>query len=368
MGWSKHHRDQRAFAALEEAARVEMAKGSLTWGARADLARRFEGPTASRPTLYRWLAEIAGPIRRPFHGRAPVEAPAPAPAPIPMLPVVRPVPDLPLFQTHAANPTQPGPLVAKQEPPMSNVIPFSFNGAAVRVINRAGDPWFVLADVCRVMEIANSGNAANRLDDDEKGIHSADTLGGRQDMVIISEPGLYRLVLRSDKPQAKPFQKWVAGTVLPSIRKTGSYALPAPANDEELLGRALLIAHGKMKQLEERAYVAEGKVQTLLPMAEAHQRLEASAGCMCITDAGKILGLGQQATHRLMHAHGYIYRRPGSRYWLGYEVKIKAEMIEHRHEPYTTPDGEEKIKPQVMVTPKGIAALAKLLQPKKRAA
>lgn len=93
----------------------------------------------------------------------------------------------------------------------------------MRLIDREGEPWFVLADVCRVLAITNSRNAAARLDDDEKGVHQADTPGGKQNLTIINEPGMYRLVLRSDKPAAKRFQKWVVKDVLPSIRKTGAY-------------------------------------------------------------------------------------------------------------------------------------------------
>jgi prophage antirepressor-like protein len=91
----------------------------------------------------------------------------------------------------------------------------------------------VLADVCKVLEIANSGNAAARLKENEKdAIRLADTTGRMQSTSIISEPGFYRLVLRSDKPVAEEFQTWVVRDVLPSIRKTGTYtvptALPAP--------------------------------------------------------------------------------------------------------------------------------------------
>lgn len=98
-----------------------------------------------------------------------------------------------------------------------------------RVIDREGNPWFVLSEVCGKLEIGNASDAAKRLDDDEKGVVSIDTPGGRQNATIINESGLYSLILTSRKPNAKAFKRWVTGEVLPSIRKTGSYQGRTPA-------------------------------------------------------------------------------------------------------------------------------------------
>lgn len=108
---------------------------------------------------------------------------------------------------------------------MSNLISFSFDQSPVRVIHQEDGPWFALADVCAVLDISNVGNASARLDDDEKGIHSMDTLGGMQALTIINESGLYSLILTSRKENAKRFRKWVTSEVLPSIRKTGQYSV-----------------------------------------------------------------------------------------------------------------------------------------------
>lgn len=94
-------------------------------------------------------------------------------------------------------------------------------GMNLRVLQRDGEPWFVTTDVCKALGIANSRAAAFELDPEEKGVVTADTLGGQQRVSIISESGLYLLVLKSRKEEAKAFQKWVTGEVLPSIRKTG---------------------------------------------------------------------------------------------------------------------------------------------------
>lgn len=105
---------------------------------------------------------------------------------------------------------------------------FAFDDMLVRVIMRDGEPWFVLADVCRVLDIKNSRDVSARLDADEKDRHTMTTLGGQQDVSIINESGLYSLILTSRKEEAKRFKKWVTSDVLPSIRKTGSYGLPRP--------------------------------------------------------------------------------------------------------------------------------------------
>lgn len=101
-----------------------------------------------------------------------------------------------------------------------------------RIIDVEGEPWFALADVCRELEITNVGNAAARLDSDEKGnIRNPDvtSAGGNPNITIISEPGLYKLIFRSNKPAAKAFMNWVTKVVLPSIRKTGGYGSSTPA-------------------------------------------------------------------------------------------------------------------------------------------
>jgi prophage antirepressor-like protein len=109
----------------------------------------------------------------------------------------------------------------------AQITPFNFNTHAVRVIQRDGAPWFVASDICEALGYANSRKAvADHLDDDEKGVTIGDTLGGKQALTIINESGLYALVLRSRKPEARKFAKWVTSEVLPAIRKTGGYQPP----------------------------------------------------------------------------------------------------------------------------------------------
>lgn len=101
---------------------------------------------------------------------------------------------------------------------------FNFGSHSVRTIEQDGEVWFVAADVCHVLEIANPRNASARLDDDEKdAVQITDAIGRQQETTIINESGLYSLILNSRKPEARTFKRWVTHEVLPAIRKTGGY-------------------------------------------------------------------------------------------------------------------------------------------------
>lgn len=133
----------------------------------------------------------------------------------------------------------------------------------VRALMRDGEPWFVAADVCKALEIANNRDALTRIDDDEKGVALADTLGGKQEVTIVNEPGLYSLVLGSRKPEAKVFKRWVTHEVIPSIRKHGAYLTPealerAMTDPDFTIG--LLTA---LKSERESRKIAETKVNLL---------------------------------------------------------------------------------------------------------
>ena len=109
---------------------------------------------------------------------------------------------------------------------MNNIIPFKYKEQEIRIIqDEQGEPWWVAKDVCNALEISDVSDAVRRLDDDEKGRDLIPTLGGPQQMLIVNEPGLYSLILRSDKSEAKPFKRWVIHEILPSLRKTGSYQI-----------------------------------------------------------------------------------------------------------------------------------------------
>jgi prophage antirepressor-like protein len=103
----------------------------------------------------------------------------------------------------------------------SQIVPFSFNSHKIRVVERDGEAWFLLSDVCSALGLTNTTRVASRLDDDERANFK---LGlNIPNANIVNESGLYAVILRSDKPEAKTFRKWVTSEVLPAIRKTGTY-------------------------------------------------------------------------------------------------------------------------------------------------
>lgn len=109
---------------------------------------------------------------------------------------------------------------------MNDLQIFIYGGDQLRTIQRSDGLWWVLRDVCQVLGMSNPAMVAQRLDEDEKGVSQIYTPGGTQNLTIINEPGLYAVILRSDKPEAKQFKRWVTHEVLPSIRKTGAYGIP----------------------------------------------------------------------------------------------------------------------------------------------
>ena len=149
----------------------------------------------------------------------------------------------------------------------------------VRTLNLNGEPWFVAADVCKALELGNPSMTVERLDDDEKGISTIDTLGGKQRMAIINEPGLYSLVITSRKPEAKAFKRWITHEVIPAIRKHGVYItdekLKLFAEHPELLDalmKSLYATHAE--NLRHRA-----ERQTLLPKADYYDAFMDADGC-----------------------------------------------------------------------------------------
>ena len=112
------------------------------------------------------------------------------------------------------------------------VIPFDFQGKAVRTITRGGEVWFVASDACAVLDITNPRDALSRLDEDEKGVGITDTPGGPQQVNIIGESGLYTLIFTSRKPEAKAFRRWVTEVVLPTLRRTGKFEMESEVKDE----------------------------------------------------------------------------------------------------------------------------------------
>ena len=124
----------------------------------------------------------------------------------------------------------------------------------VRTVIREDAPWFVAADVCRILGLDQVSRAMDRLDDDEKGsvkVPHPQSLDKTLEMNGVNEPGLYHLVLCSNKPEAKAFKRWITHEVIPDIRRNGGYiSCDETMTDEELLDKALAIAKQKIAERE----------------------------------------------------------------------------------------------------------------------
>lgn len=142
---------------------------------------------------------------------------------------------------------------------MSNMIPFDFDGNAVRVIMQKDDPWFVSRDVCACLSLDRT--AVRRLDEDEKGVRSMHTPGGMQELSCVSESGLFALIFTSRKEEAKRFRKWVTSEVLPALRKHGTYTMPGHDPEPKTLPSSVPEASLRLKQ-DVRAQAMRAAVQT----------------------------------------------------------------------------------------------------------
>lgn len=192
---------------------------------------------------------------------------------------------------------------------MSNIQIFNYQSNEVRTVEMNGEPWFVLKDVCNILNINNASDVYNRLDDDEKGIAQIDTLGGRQKMSTVNESGLYHVILRSDKPEAAPFRKWVTSEVLPSIRKNGGYiAGQQELSPQELMAKALLVANKTLAEREAR--ISELTVQNniMAPKAEYFDELVDRNMLTSFRDTAKELGIKPKTFVDWLLAKKFIYR------------------------------------------------------------
>ena len=148
---------------------------------------------------------------------------------------------------------------------------------AVRsMVDQSGEPWFVAKDVCDILELTNPSKAVLGLDEDEKGVTKGYTLGGEQDLIIINESGLYNLIFRSNKPQAKVFRKWVTSEVLPAIRKQGHYGFvqksAIPADPEQAwamwayLARHKRVLSAQLRSISQMQSACLARLQDTAPL------------------------------------------------------------------------------------------------------
>lgn len=188
----------------------------------------------------------------------------------------------------------------------------------IRIVNHDGEPWFVAADVCKILGHSNPTVAMESLEDFEKAKLSLGLSGGETN--VISESGFYALVLRSRKPIAKPFRIWVTSVVLSQIRKTGGY-IPATTNsvtltDEQIMAQALMIAQKTLALRDEQLQQANAQVQQMLPKAEYYDNVLNAKNLITTTEIAKYdYGMSAIALNKLLCDWGIQFKR-GSKYYL----------------------------------------------------
>lgn len=238
---------------------------------------------------------------------------------------------------------------------MSIVQAFTYQDQPVRTITVDGQPGFIANDLCSVLELTNPRQTLTYLDDDEKGVTTNDTLGGAQQMAYVTEAGMYSLVLRSRKPEAKMFKRWITHDVLPQIRKTGAYAAPA-LSGPELMAKALLEAAETIK-------ASDRKVLELTPKAEAFDSFLSTNGDYSVNEAAKLLArdhnivTGEKRLRSKLEEWGWIYRQSGVP--RAKQAQIDNGRMTEKASFYFHPETGEKVakEPQVRITPKGLAAI-----------
>ena len=173
-----------------------------------------------------------------------------------------------------------------------------------------GEPLFVARDVTDALGLDRT--ATRRLDEDEKGVRSTHTPGGNQQVLLVTEPGFYKLVLQSRKPEAKAFQRWVTHEVLPALRRDGGYMVArADETPEETMARALLLAQGTMERQKRRIAGLEAENEEMRPKALFADAVAASDGTCLIGEFAKMLrqngvDIGQNRLFAMLREDGYL--------------------------------------------------------------
>ena len=242
---------------------------------------------------------------------------------------------------------------------------FDFNDTTLRTMtDEAGDPWFVAKDVCDILGLENSRKATADLDLDEKNtVTISDGIPGNPNKTIISEPGLYKLIMRSRKPEAKEFQRWITHEVLPTIRKHGIYATETTidqilANPD--FGIRLLTS---LKEERAKRIEAENQVKELEPKAKALDDFTNVPDALLVREAAKLLSnagtpIGEKELREWLSRHGWTYRHAGT--WWAASERVKAGhlvMVESRSHGQHKDGSIFAFAPTVKITRKGLALL-----------
>ena len=241
-------------------------------------------------------------------------------------------------------------------------------GDRLRVILREDEPWFVALDICEVLGDIRPNDVSTRLEGDEYALVGAGVVsngsqtvgrGGARRLAVVSESGLYSLIMGSRKPEAKAFKRWVTHEVLPTIRKYGAYGEVRPTTPTSF-AEALELAAKQARELE-----AAGKeLEEARPAVEIVERMTASNGCMALAFAAQCLGLGRQTFINHLQRLGLVMNKPGSSDHLRpYQSQLRTGRFEVEAQTFTKKGAEEETTTaRTRITPKGLVHVARLLQ------
>lgn len=231
----------------------------------------------------------------------------------------------------------------------------------VRVVEHEGQPWFVAKDVLKALGYAedyNPSRALQAVPEEWKGVQPIHTPGGMQEMLTLSESGLYFFLARSDKPKALPFQKWLAGDVVPSIRKTGGYML-AKADDtpESIMARAVLVAKETIERLKNRTAELEDDVQRMKPKKLFADSVSASESSILVGQLAALLkqngvNIGQNRLFERLRNDGFLIKF-GERRNCPTQRALEMGLFELKERTVNNPDGSVRITLTTKVTGKG---------------
>lgn len=253
--------------------------------------------------------------------------------------------------------------------PMNNEIQqFDFKGASLRTLtDEAGEPWFVAKDVCDVLELSNVGQALARLDADEKSsITLNDGIPGNPNRAIVSESGLYALVLASRKPEAHEFKRWVTHDVLPQIRRTGGYIPTSDADDDmTILAKAVMIGQRTMEAQKRKIAAQQTRIDELQPKASMWDNFVDIPDVLSVGNSAKLLSnlgrpIGRKTLFSWLEHNGWVFRENG--HWSARQNRIDAGhlvMVPPKTHG-THRDGTTfSFAPTVKITRKGLGLIAR---------
>ncbi len=234
---------------------------------------------------------------------------------------------------------------------MNEITTWGYGNSEVRTIQQNDEPWFVLADVCKVLEMSNPTVVAGRLDTDERAKFD---LGRQGEATIINESGLYTVILRSDKPQAKPFRKWVTSEVLPAIRKHGMYATDELLDNPDIAiaaFTALKEERERRKTLETTIAVQTQQIQELTPKACYYDVVLNCSDLLSTSVIAKDYGKSARWMNQYLHDKGIQFKQGGI--WLLYQKYAEQGYTSTKTHNVNGSDGKQHTKVHTYWTQKG---------------